>query len=219
MGDGVLVYFGYPHAHEDDAEQAVRAGLALIDAVGELQAPQRLQVRIGIATGLVVVGDLIGSRLGAGAGDRRRNPEPRGAAASAGRAGRHRDCREHATADRRAVRGRDLGPQSLKGFAEPQRAWRVLSENRALGRFEALRSGRHAARRPRRGAGPAASPLGAGEGGQRARRADLRRARRRQIPPRRGAGGADRRRAAHSAALFLLAAPSGQRAASDHRPA
>ena len=61
MGDGVLVYFGYPHAHEDDPEQAVRAGLALIDAVGELQVPQRLQVRIGIATGLVVVGDLIGA--------------------------------------------------------------------------------------------------------------------------------------------------------------
>ena len=61
MGDGVLVYFGYPHAHEDDAEQAVRAGLALVDAVGEPKALQRLQVRIGIATGLVVVGDLIGA--------------------------------------------------------------------------------------------------------------------------------------------------------------
>jgi class 3 adenylate cyclase len=56
MGDGVLVYFGYPQAHEDDAEQAVRAGLALVDAVGELEAPGRLQLRIGIATGLVVVG-------------------------------------------------------------------------------------------------------------------------------------------------------------------
>jgi len=60
MGDGVLAYFGYPQAHEDDPEQAVRAGLALIDAVGELQAAEPLQVRIGIATGLVVVGDLIG---------------------------------------------------------------------------------------------------------------------------------------------------------------
>src|SRR5262249_17031854 len=61
MGDGVLVYFGYPTAHEDDAEQAVRAGLALARAVGELAAPGRLQLRIGIATGLVVVGDLIGA--------------------------------------------------------------------------------------------------------------------------------------------------------------
>ena len=61
MGDGVLVYFGYPQAHEDDAEQAVRAGLALMNAVSELEAPAPLQLRIGIATGLVVVGDLIGA--------------------------------------------------------------------------------------------------------------------------------------------------------------
>src|SRR5262249_12060890 len=61
MGDGVLVYFGYPQAHEDDAEQAVRAGLALIDAVGRLQAAEPLRVRVGIGTGEVVVGDLITS--------------------------------------------------------------------------------------------------------------------------------------------------------------
>ncbi len=61
MGDGVLVYFGYPQAHEDDAERAVRAGLELIAAVTALKAPVSLQTRVGIATGLVVVGDLIGS--------------------------------------------------------------------------------------------------------------------------------------------------------------
>src|SRR6516225_7033548 len=61
MGDGVLIYFGYPAAHEDDAERAVRAGLALIDAVGALAAPEPLQVRIGVATGMVVVGNLVGS--------------------------------------------------------------------------------------------------------------------------------------------------------------
>ena len=61
LGDGVLIYFGYPQAHEDDAERAVRAGLALIDAVATLPAPQPLQVRIGAATGMVVVGDLVGS--------------------------------------------------------------------------------------------------------------------------------------------------------------
>jgi class 3 adenylate cyclase len=61
MGDGVLIYFGYPQAHEDDAERAVRAGLALIDAVAALPATEPLQVRIGAATGLVVVGDLVGS--------------------------------------------------------------------------------------------------------------------------------------------------------------
>ena len=61
MGDGVLVYFGYPQAHEDDAERAVRAGLELIQAVGRLKSNAPLQTRVGIATGLVVVGDLIGS--------------------------------------------------------------------------------------------------------------------------------------------------------------
>jgi class 3 adenylate cyclase len=61
MGDGVLVYFGYPKAHEDDAERAVRAGLDLIQAVGALKASNPLQTHVGIATGLVVVGDLIGS--------------------------------------------------------------------------------------------------------------------------------------------------------------
>jgi class 3 adenylate cyclase len=60
MGDGVLVYFGYPRAHEDDAERAVRAGLAVIEAVGRLPAQQDLQVRLDIATGVAVVGDLIG---------------------------------------------------------------------------------------------------------------------------------------------------------------
>ena len=61
MGDGVLVYFGYPHAHEDDAEQAVRAGLELVVAITALKSSVPIQTRIGIATGLVVVGDLIGS--------------------------------------------------------------------------------------------------------------------------------------------------------------
>ena len=64
MGDGVLVYFGYPQAREDDAEQAVRTGLALVDAVGRLQAPEPLRVRAGIGTGEVVVGDLITSGEG-----------------------------------------------------------------------------------------------------------------------------------------------------------
>jgi class 3 adenylate cyclase len=61
MGAGILIYFGYPRAHEDDAERAVRAGLELIAAVTALKSPVSLQTRVGIATGLVVVGDLIGS--------------------------------------------------------------------------------------------------------------------------------------------------------------
>src|SRR5262249_49411139 len=61
MGDGVLAYFGYPQAHEHDAEHAVRAGLRLVEAVPKLTAGLPLQIRVGIATGLVVVGDLIGA--------------------------------------------------------------------------------------------------------------------------------------------------------------
>jgi class 3 adenylate cyclase len=61
MGDGVVVYFGYPQAHEDDAERAVRAGLELVTGVDGLKTHAALQTRVGIATGLVVVGDLIGS--------------------------------------------------------------------------------------------------------------------------------------------------------------
>ena len=61
MGDGVLVYFGYPQAHEDDADRGVRAGLELVAAVSNLKTRAPLQSRVGIATGLVVVGDLTGS--------------------------------------------------------------------------------------------------------------------------------------------------------------
>ena len=105
MGDGVLVYFGYPRAHEDDAERAVRAGLGSIDAVGRLDVKSaKLQARIGIATGLVVVGDLIGEGLGAGTIGRRRDAQPRGAAASARCAGQSGDCRQHTATDRRIVR-------------------------------------------------------------------------------------------------------------------
>ncbi len=141
MGDGVLVYFGYPQAHEDDAEQAVRAGLALVDAVSEVEVPGQLQLRIGIATGLVVVGDLIG----AGSAQ-----EPAIVGETPNLAARLQALAEPNTiviaeSTRRQIGAlfelADLGPQSLKGFAEPQRAWRALSENRSLGRFEALRSG------------------------------------------------------------------------------
>jgi class 3 adenylate cyclase len=140
IGDGVLAYFGYPQAHEDDPEHAVRAGLALIDAVGRLVAPQRLQVRIGIATGIVVVGDL----LGAGSAQEQTVVGETPNLAARLQALAEPDACVIAESTRRQIGSlfqlRDLGPQRLKGFAEPQRAWRVVSENRALGRFEALRS-------------------------------------------------------------------------------
>jgi class 3 adenylate cyclase/predicted ATPase len=140
MGDGVLVYFGYPEAHEDDAERAVRAGLAVIDAVGRLQTPEPLKARIGIATGLVVVGDLIGE----GAAQERGvvGETPNLAARLQGLAAPGTLVVAEAT--RRQVGGlfdlADLGPQALAGFAEPQPAWQVLGESGVLSRFEALRS-------------------------------------------------------------------------------
>ena len=104
MGDGVLVYFGYPQAHEDDAERAVRAGLELIAAVTGLKTRASLQTRVGIATGLVVVGDLIGIGGCTRARHRRRDAGPCGAPASPGRAehGGHR--RRHAKTSRQSVR-------------------------------------------------------------------------------------------------------------------
>ena len=141
MGDGVLIYFGYPQAHEDDAERAVRGGLAVIEAVGRLPAREDLRVRLGIATGLAVVGDLIGE----GAAQERGvvGETPNLAARLQGLAAP--DTLVIAEATRRQIGGlfdlADLGPQALAGFAEPQPAWRVTGESGMLSRFEALRSG------------------------------------------------------------------------------
>ena len=141
MGDGVLIYFGYPRAHEDDAERAVRAGLVVIEAVGRLPARQHLSVRLGIATGLAVVGDLIGE----GAAQERGvvGETPNLAARLQGLAAPNTLIIAEAT--RRQVGGLfdlvDLGAQALAGFAEPQPAWRVIGESGMLSRFEALRSG------------------------------------------------------------------------------
>ena len=141
MGDGVLVYFGYPQAHEDDAERAVRAGLAVVDAVGRLETAERLQARVGIATGLVVVGYLIGE----GAAQERGvvGETPNVAARIQGIA--VPGTLVVAQSTRRQIGGlfeiEDLGGQRLAGFAEPQPVWRVLGESGVVSRFEALRSG------------------------------------------------------------------------------
>src|SRR6201993_3405867 len=140
MGDGVLIYFGYPQAHEDDAERAVGAGLAVIEAVGRLPARQHLSVRLGIATGLAVVGDLIGE----GAAQERGvvGETPNLAARLQALAAPNTLVIGEAT--RRQIGGlvdlADLGPQPLAGVAEPQPAWRVMGESGILSRFEALRS-------------------------------------------------------------------------------
>ena len=142
MGDGVLVYFGYPRAHEDDAERAVRAGLGAIDAVGRVNVKStKLQARVGIATGLAIVGDLIGE--GSAQEQQVVGETPNLAARLQALAAPNTLIIAEAT--RRQIGGlfdlADLGPQALAGFAEPQPAWQVIGESRILSRFEALRSG------------------------------------------------------------------------------
>ena len=140
MGDGVLIYFGYPSAHEDDAERAIRAGLGIIDAVDRLDVDTvRLQARVGIATGLVVVGDLIGEGSA---------QEQSVVGEAPNLAARLQAIAVPAAvviaAGTRALVGnlfeyRDLGPLELRGIAEPVQAWQVLRPSAVASRFEALR--------------------------------------------------------------------------------
>jgi class 3 adenylate cyclase len=155
MGDGVLIYFGFPRAHEDDAERAVRAGLDIVAAVGGLDAPaipgtpalggrpsgDQLQVRIGIATGLVVVGDLIGEGA---------SQEQAVVGETPNLAARLQTLAEPgsvmiAPATRRLLGNRfrlaELGRHEFKGLAEPVEAWAVEGVSASEGRFEAVRSG------------------------------------------------------------------------------
>jgi class 3 adenylate cyclase len=138
MGDGVLVYFGYPQAHEDDAERAVRAGLELIAAVMALKTRAPLQTRVGIATGLVVVGELIGSGEAQERGIIGETPNL--AARLQGIAEPNVVVIAEST---RKLLGnlfelQDLGAQDLKGIAGPAHAWAALRPSAVESRFEAL---------------------------------------------------------------------------------
>jgi class 3 adenylate cyclase/predicted ATPase len=138
MGDGVMAYFGYPQAREDDVERAVRAGLALVEAVAGLDAPERLQVRVGLDTGRVVVGELMQAGEASERGILGETPN---------RAARLQAIAEPNTVlvgpGARPLLGdlfeyRDLGSLELKGFAEPINAYRVLGPSMIESRFEAL---------------------------------------------------------------------------------
>ena len=138
MGDGVLIYFGYPQAHEDDAERAVRAGLELVAACRSLKTHAALQTRVGIATGLVVVGDLIGS--GASQEQAIVGETPNLAARLQGVAEPNSVVIAEST--RKLVGNlfelEDLGAQDLKGIAGPVRAWAALRPASAKSRFDAF---------------------------------------------------------------------------------
>jgi class 3 adenylate cyclase/predicted ATPase len=141
MGDGVLIYFGYPAAHEDDAERAVRSGLALIDAVATLPAPEPLQVRIGAATGMVVVGDLVGS------GEAQEHDvvgeTPNLAARLQGIA--EPNMVVIADGTRRLLGNlfelQDLRPKELRGIAGPVKAFAVRRASSIESSFEAMHPG------------------------------------------------------------------------------
>jgi len=134
MGDGVLVYFGYPQAHEDDAERATRCGLALVDRVPQLKQAEELHARVGIATGLVVVGGEVVERDVAG-------DTPNLAARLQALA--EPDTVVIAVSTRRLTgelfEYRDLGKIELKGIAGPVSAWQALRPSAVASRFEALR--------------------------------------------------------------------------------
>ena len=138
MGDGVLVYFGYPQAHEEDGERAVRAGLALIEAMGRLAtSPEQRQVRVGIATGVVVVGDLTGSGEAQERGIVGDTPN----LAARLQALAVPNAVIIAEATHRLVGNifevQSLGFQTLKGIAGPVQAFHVLRERPTHSRFDA----------------------------------------------------------------------------------
>ena len=221
MGDGVLIYFGYPRAHEDDAERSVRAGLGIIDAVGRLNVKSvGLQARIGIATGLVVVGDLIGE--GSSQEQSVVGETPNLAARLQALA--EPDTVVIAAGTRRLVGDlfecRDLGAVKVKGIAAPVPVWQVLRPSAVASRFEALRG---AALTRLVGRDEEIELLlrrwARAKAGRRPSRAGLGRTRPRQVAPHRGIGGTPPRRPAYPFALFLLTLSSGQRALSICRPA
>jgi predicted ATPase/class 3 adenylate cyclase len=142
LGDGILAYFGFPQAHEDDAERAVRAGLAMVEAIGELtpRPDLSLQARIGIATGLVVVGDMIGE----GVSEKRAVSGQTPNLAARLQALAEANAVVISASTRRLLGGlfeyQDLGAHRLKGIAEPAQAWRVVGERKSASRFEAVRA-------------------------------------------------------------------------------
>ena len=139
MGDGVLAYFGYPQAHENDAERAVHCGLALVEAACRLEASHSaaLQVRVGIATGVVVVGDLIGEGAAQEQGVIGETPNLAARLQTIAEPGQV----VIAPSTRRLTRGlfeyRDLGQVVLKGLADPIQTWQVLAPSTVQSRFEA----------------------------------------------------------------------------------
>jgi predicted ATPase/class 3 adenylate cyclase len=139
MGDGVLAYFGYPQAHEDDAEQATRAGLTLVDVVANLETEisTKLQVRVGIATGTVIVGDLIGEGAAKEQAVIGETPNLAARLQALGEPGMVLICERTHQLTGGHFEYNNLGPVALKGWVEAIPAWHVLRASEVESRFEA----------------------------------------------------------------------------------
>ncbi len=140
MGDGVLVHFGYPQAHEDDAERAVRAGLELITAVSALKSRASLKTRVGIATGLVVVGDLIGPRDAQERSIVGDTPNLAARLQEIAKPNMVVICDNTRRLLGNLFELEDLGPRELNGITGSARAWAALRASSVASRFEALRA-------------------------------------------------------------------------------
>ncbi len=144
MGDGILAYFGWPKAHEDEAERAIRVGVAIVSSVARLQNVHELQLaaRIGIATGLVVVGDLIGEGAAqeeAVVGD---TPNLAARLQEIARSGEIAVSEQTYRLAQDAFSFRDLGDHDLKGMGKPTRIFAVIGERAGHSRFEGRSGGR-----------------------------------------------------------------------------
>ena len=219
MGDGVLAYFGYPQAHEDDAERAVRAGLGIAGAVAQLNTiagpPGTLSTRVGVASGLVVVGDLIGfgsSLESAAVGD-----TPNLAAHLQAVAEPNRVVISDAT--RRLIGGlfdyQEL-VSNLKGRPEPEHAWVVLGESLIESRFEALRRSSSPLIGRTEEIELLSASLGASQGRRRTLGLAFGRARFWKVALGRGSGTRGPQYSACASSLFLLTSLPGHAASSRH---
>jgi len=222
IGDGMLILFGHPSTHEDDAERAVLAALEIAAAGHAPGAPPglELRVRLGLATGLVIIGDLIGSEATEVQAVLGETPNLAARLQSLAEP----DGVVIAEDTRRLIGGlfdyQDLGAVTLKGFAVPVCAWRVLRRGITESRFEALHA---AVLTPLVGREEELELLGRcwdrAPDGLRPSSAARRRGGDRQVTPRSGSPGTYRGRTAYALALFLFAASSGQRALSLRRAA
>jgi class 3 adenylate cyclase len=142
MGDGAAVYFGYPRAHEDDAERAARASLALIKAVAQLRRDRGvgLEVRVGISTGLVIVGELIGEGEARERGVIGETPNLAARLQALAEPGSVLISESTRRLLGKSFELKDLGLWELKGFNAPVPAWSVVREMENVSRFEASRS-------------------------------------------------------------------------------